>query len=380
MTTIAVCGSIAQRPRRPGHAWVFLSWLLGLRALGYEVLFIDRLDPGCVGKRYSPAGAARSREGRWLQATMSAAGLDGRYGALLAEGRTLGLSRAQLRKRLRGSALLLNVNGFLEDEELLAAAPRRVYLDIDPGFAQIWEAQGLSHRLKGHEDFVTVGSNVGAADCLVPTGGRRWIATLPPVLLDRWPRVESGEAFTSIGSWRGPFGPLEHAGVTYGLRAHELRRFITLPSRVGTPFRLALDIDPEDRRDRDALQANSWEILDPMRSLGSCEAYRRFIQDSMAEISIAKGVYVGTRGGWFSDRSACYLASGKPVLSQRTGVEAALPSGSGLICFGELEEAVDVAQELLGNLPRHRAAARQIAEEHLDSRVVLGGLLRRLGL
>jgi hypothetical protein len=364
---IAVAGSIAQRPGRPGHAWVFLSYLLGFRQLGYEVLFVDRV------------GAAA--QAGWLVETMDRMGLGDRFAALV-EGseETVGLPRRELLARLRRCSLLINVNGFLTDAELMATPPRRAYLDIDPGFAQIWEAQGLADTFAGHEDFITVGTNVGASDSLVPTGGRRWIPTLPPVLLDRWPAVPGGRAFTSVGSWRGPFGPLSHEGRDYGLRVHELRRFLELPRRVGLPFELALDIDPEDGRDVEALRAGSWRLTDPLSNLASFESYQRFVQASLAEIAIAKGLYVGTRGGWFSDRSASYLASGKPVVAQETGFSKALPTGRGLLAFDDLDGAARAAEEVRANPRAHAAAAREIAEEHLDSRKVLGSLLERLGV
>jgi hypothetical protein len=365
MATIAVSGAVAQRPRRPGHAWVFLSYLLGFRRLGHEVLFIDRLD--------SPEHAP------WLARAMSQGGLDDRYAALVGDSETtVGLPRRRVIEELRDSAFLLNVNGFLADEELLAAAPRRVYLDIDPGFAQIWEAEGLADSFAGHDDFVTVASNIGGPGCLVPSGGREWIATLPPVVLECWPVAPQGRAFTSVGSWRGPFGPLEHRGASYGLRVHEFRRFLTLPAQVRAPFEVALDIDPEDAPDREALRESRWRVTDPLRQLASFAAYRRYVRDSMAEVSIAKSIYVGTRGGWFSDRSACYLASGKPVIALDTGFGAALPTGSGLLCFSDLDEAAAAAQEVRGNLAEHSAAARAIAEEHLDSDRVLARLLERL--
>ncbi|HXR31531.1 MAG TPA: hypothetical protein VN752_10380 [Solirubrobacterales bacterium] len=364
---IAIAGSIAQRPHRPGHAWVFLSYLLGFRQLGHEVLFVDRVDS--------------ASQGRWLTETMEGSGLGGAYAALVDGGEeTVGLPRRQVAARLARCALLINVNGFLTDAELLAAAPRRAYLDIDPGFAQIWEAQGLADTFAGHDDFITVGTNVGGADSRVPTGGRRWIPTLPPVLLDRWPPVPGGSAFTSVGSWRGPFGPLSHDGREYGLRVHELRRFLELPARVGAPFELALDIDPEDGRDVEALRAASWRLTDPLAKLACFESYQRFVQGSLAEIAIAKGLYVGTRGGWFSDRSATYLASGKPVVAQETGFSKALPTGRGLFAFEDLDGAAEAAEEVRANPREHAAAARAIAEEHLDSRKVLTGLLERLGV
>jgi hypothetical protein len=311
---------------------------------------------------------------------MARAGLGERYAALLDGEQTLGISRRRLCRELADCALLLNVNGYLGDEELLAAAARRVYLDIDPGFAQMWEAQGLADSFAGHDDFVTVGTNLGAEDCRVPTGGRQWIPTLPPVVLDCWPVAPPGTVFTSVGSWRGPFAAVEHDGSSYGLRAHEFRRFLGLPALVAAPFAIALEIDPADRRDRDALLASSWRIVDPQRELASFASYEQYVRESLAEISIAKNMYVDTRGGWFSDRSATYLASGKPVVAQDTGFGRALPTGEGLMCFADLGGAAQAAEEVRARLPEHCAAARAIAEEHLDSSVVLGRLLERLGV
>jgi hypothetical protein len=381
MAHIAISGALAQRPNRPGHAWVFLSYLLGLRRLGHEVLFIDRIPAQSRGAAGSAAGARASPEGRWLRRTMAGAGLEDRYGALIdGSTDTLGLSRGRMREELSRTEMLINVNGFLDDEDLLAAARRRVYLDIDPGLAQLWEAEGLADTFAGHDDFVTVGTKVGGEDCGVPTGGRRWITTLPPVVLERWPVAGAGSAFTSVGAWRGPFAPVEHGGVSYGLRAHEFRRFFSLPQRVCAPFEIALDIDEQDGRDRAQLRAGRWRLRDPREELASFSAYGRFLRGSMAELSIAKGLYVGTRSGWFSDRSATYLASGKPVVAQDTGYGEALPTGQGLLSFSDLDEAVDAAEEVRANLPEHSAAARALAEEHLDSDVVLGSLLDRLGV
>jgi hypothetical protein len=364
MAAIAVAGSIAQRPGRPGHAWAFLAYLLGLRALGYDVVFLDR-----VGS---------TAEASWLAETMRRAGLEDSYAGLCGDQEPVGLSRRELRERLRGSPLLLNVNGFLDDPELLEPFERRAYLDIDPGFAQIWEAQGLADTFVGHDCFVTVGTNVGAADSRVPTGGREWVTTLPPVPLEAWAPSPGGEAFTSVGSWRGPFGPLEHEGESYGLRVHQFRRFLELPRHVPAPFQLALDIDPADDRDRAALSAGEWGLLDPLAELAGFEDYGRFLRGSLAEIAIAKGIYVDTNGGWFSDRSATYLACGKPVIAQETGFSKTLPTGEGLLSFTDLDGAVQAVETVLADPYGQAEAARALAEEHLDARVVVARLLEEL--
>ncbi|HEY2055029.1 MAG TPA: hypothetical protein VGH14_13945 [Solirubrobacterales bacterium] len=362
--TIAIAGSIAQRPRRPGHAWALLAYPLGFRELGYEVVFIDRLDQG------GDAG--------WFAEAMTVAGLDGRWALLRGGGDPLGLSRAALRRELERAELLLNVNGFLTDPELLGAARRRVYVDLDPGFGQIWAAQGLADTFAGHDDFVTVGTNVGGPGCTVPLVGREWIPTLPPVPLERWPAVDGGRGFTSVGSWRGPFGPLEHEGVRLGLRVHEFRRFAGLPRLVGDRFEVALDIDPADAADRADLERGGWGVVDPLGALGDFDSYGRYLRGSAAEISIAKQLYVATKGGWFSDRSASYLASGKPVVAQDTGFGAALPTGAGLLSFADPDGAAAAVEQVAARPREHARAARRLAEEHLDARLVLGRLLDRL--
>jgi hypothetical protein len=189
-----------------------------------------------------------------------------------------------------------------------------------------------------------------------------------------------GSGFTSVGSWRGPFGPLSHEGREYGLRVHEMRRFRELPKMVDASFEIALDIDSEDAADAAALRAGSWRVTDPLATLAGFDSYQRFVQRSQAEIAIAKGLYVGTRGGWFSDRSASYLASGKPVVAQETGFSKSLPTGLGLLSFDDLEGAADAVEEVRANPREHSEAARQIAEEHLDSGKVLPRLLERIGL
>jgi hypothetical protein len=310
---------------------------------------------------------------------MRAAGLGDCYCLLLGDGtETIGLSRAAALARLGDAELLLDFNGFLDDEELLAAAPRRVYLDIDPGFAQMWDDLGLADPFAGYDAFVSVGANLGAAGCAIPTAGRRWIPTRQPVVLERWPSAAPGRAFTSVGSWRGPFGPVEHGGRSYGLRVHEFRRFAELPGLVDAPFELALDIDAADAADAQLLRQGRWGLADPGGVAGDLDSYRSYVQGSMAEIAIAKEMYVATRSGWFSDRSASYLASGKPVLAQDTGFGDSLPSGEGLLAFSDLEQARSGAEEIRRDLPRHSAAARAIAEEFFASERVLPELMEAL--
>jgi hypothetical protein len=186
------------------------------------------------------------------------------------------------------------------------------------------------------------------------------------------------DAYTSVGNWRS-YGSIEHGGIHYGQRAHSLRGLIDLPGRVAARFQLALAIHPGEVADLDALQSNGWELLDPGALAGTPAAYAEFVRGSRAELCVAKGGYVESGSGWFSDRSACYLASGRPVVAQDTGFGRRLPTGEGLLAFVTAADAAAAVESVEADPGRHRAAARAIAEEHLDSRRVLSALLERLG-
>jgi len=366
--SVVIAAALAQRPGAGGHTWFALQYLLGFRALGWEVTLVDRLEPGMPGE-----GLA------YLAEEMERFGLGGEWSVLLPEGQSAGLPRAEVARRLASSDFLLDVMGYLEDEELLALPPLRVFLDVDPGFGQMWHELGLADPFAGHDRFVSVGLEVGSPACEIPDCDREWIPTLPPVALSQWPASPGGERFTSIATWRGPYGPVEYDGRTYGLRVHQFRRFLDLPGRVPARFELALAIDPGDAADIERLRGAGWTLRDPAAIAADPGSYRSFIQASAAEFTVAKAMYVESRSGWFSDRSACYLASGKPVVAQETGFGRHLPTGEGLLAFSTLEEAVAAVEAVQAGPGRHSHAAREIAEEHFDAGRVLGRLVEELG-
>jgi hypothetical protein len=194
------------------------------------------------------------------------------------------------------------------------------------------------------------------------------------------PPSARGASFTSIVSWRGAFAPVEYRGATYGLRAHEFRRFAELPRRCDQAFELALDIHPDDGRDVALLDVNGWSRVDPGAAAGDTDDYRAYIAGSRAEFMVAKNMYVRSRGGWFSDRSVCYLASGRPVLAQDTGLADFYPIGEGLLTFDSLDEAVAGVRAIHRDYPRHCKAAREVVEACFDSDIVLARLLGALGI
>jgi hypothetical protein len=213
----------------------------------------------------------------------------------------------------------------------------------------------------------------------VPTCGREWITTAQPVVLEHWPAggpiVYDG--LTTIANWRG-YGSIEHEGVFYGQKVHSLRQFIGLPTRTAEKFMPALAIHPGEEKDLAALSSNNWRLLDPAAVADTPGKYRQFVQGSKAEFGVAKSGYVASRCGWFSDRSACYLASGRPVIAQETGFSRWLPTGEGLFAFRTGEEVLAAIDSINRDYARHSRAAQEIAEAHFESDAVLGRLLRKL--
>jgi len=258
---------------------------------------------------------------------------------------------------------------------------RKVYLDLDPGYTQLWHHAGLL-ALGGHAHYFTVGANIGSGTCPIPTGEIVWRPTRPPVVLDDWPvsvRLEHS-TFTTVGSWRGAYGPVVHAGHVYGSKAHEFRKIARLPELVPQSFEAALAMDPADDKDHRLLTGHGWRLVDPVEITADPSAFRHYVQASDGECSAAQGMYVGTNSGWFSDRTTRYLASGKPVLIQDTGFSQGLPTGEGLISFQTLEGAVAGAHRIAEDYDAHCRAARAIAEEHFHSDVVLAALVDAIGI
>ena len=368
---ILLSGMIAGTPRQGGATWAVLQYVLGFRRLGHEVCLVEP-----VGEEALADAEPYFREvAREFELEGSA--------ALVARGSraTIGMPYADVRRWAKYADLLVNVSGMLADEELVSAAPIRLYLDLDPAFNQLWCAtEGIDVGLDGHTHYATVGQALGRNGCAVPTCGVDWIPTLPPVVLERWPVAGPVEhdGLTTVGNWRS-YASIEYGGVRYGQKAHSLRPLFALPRLSGETFLLGLAIHPDERADLEALEENGWLLLDAEAVAGTPERYRRFVQGSRAELGLAKEGYVVSRCGWFSDRSACYLASGRPVLAQDTGLGDALPTGEGLLTFSTLEEAVAGIDKLRRDYPRHARTARAIAEEHLDSDKVLTRSLEAVG-
>jgi len=379
--TILLSGMIAGDPWQGGATWAVLQYLLGLQQLGHEVYFVEPISP----KSLRPGGSdlADSENARYFSEVTREFGLESTSALLLAGTKqTVGLSYQGLQKAAQRAALLLNISGLLTDENLFSPAPIRVYLDLDPAFNQLWSAvQGLNMRFEGHTHFVTIGQSIGESDCSIPTCGLTWLKTFQPIVLNQWPATNHAKSFalTTVGNWRG-YGSIDYQDVFYGQKAHSLRHFLVLPTLTDESFRLALAIHPTEIADLTALATHRWEIVDPGEVAATPSSYRHFIQNSKAEFGVAKSGYVRSRCGWFSDRSICYLASGRPVLAQETGFSRYLPTGAGLFPFETVDDILDALEHVNGDYSWHCRIARRLAEEHFQSDKVLGRLLEQVGI
>jgi hypothetical protein len=378
--SVVVGGRVASTPHQGGATWAAMQYVLGLERLGHRTLLLDEVAPDQV----TPQGVQleRSDNAAYFERVVRGFGLEGQAALMLSGTRdTVGLPFERLAETAGSADLLVNESGVVTSDDILELIPVRVYLDVDPGFTQLWhDAEGIDMGFAAHTHFATVGARIGQSGCDVPTCGLDWIATMPPIVLSQWPvarRIEH-DGLTTVGNWRG-YGSVERDGVLYGGKAHSLRNFMTLPTLTEERFMTAFAIHPDERRDLAALRENGWCLLDPAAVAGTPRDYRRFVRGSKAEFGVAKSGYVLSNCGWFSDRSACYLASGRPVIAQETGFRDSLPVGKGLLAFSTIEDALAAVATINEDYSGHAAAARAVAEEHFDSDRVLPRLLESVG-
>ncbi len=384
MKIAIVAGALANKCGNGGEAWVRLSWVLGLRRLGFRVLFLEQIDPrSCRDHNGRVTSFAESTNLRYFNRVCERYGLSDSACLIAEDGRKAhGLPLEQVFALADDADLLVNISGHLRWIPLLERIRRRIYVDIDPGFTQFWHASGrIDLGLERHHFLFTIGENIGEPDCPIPTQGLGWRKTRQPVVLDLWP--ESSRVglnrFTTVATWRGPFGPISLGGKRYGLKVHEFRKFLALPRLASQEFELTLQIDPADGADLRALRDHGWKVVGP-EAVADPDSFRHYVQGSGAEFSVAQGIYVETRSGWFSDRTVRYLASGKPALVQDTGFSRNLPVGLGLVGFSNIDEALAGARSIADGYEEHSRAARKLAQECFDSDRVLRRFLQEAGV
>jgi len=368
MTTVVVAGALANKPGNGGEAWVRLTWVRGLADLGLDVRFVESADIAADG----PAAA-------WFDAVTDWAGLTGR--ATLLDGHGERMRGPDLTDVAEDGAALLDLSGSLTDRVLLSAFRSRTYVDLDPGWTQLWDAAGLlGDVLDRYDTHLTVGDAV--PDCGLPLSGRRWEPVRPLVLLADWQGGDPSPAgpLTTVGSWRSSSGTLPYEGRDLGGKARSWRPLSDLPARVPQDCTAVVSAHPADDADLDRLRAGGWS-LHPPSAVATPADYRAFVLGSGGELSVAQELYVATRCGWTSDRTAAYLASGRPAVVQDTGFSTALRGSQALIAFHGGDDAVAACHALARACPLELSvAARALAAEVFSTHVVLPRVLDRVGV
>jgi hypothetical protein len=370
-----------------GQTWLYLNWLRGLSDLGHDVYYVedDTVWP------YDPEANTVTDDCRYavrhIARSMEAIGLDDRWAFRLADrtGACWGMPETGLAELFRGCDALLNVVGATDLREDHLLAPLRVYVETDPVTAELRLASGDEHTAEAfanHHVIATYGENYGAPDCRVPLNGIAYVPTRQPVDLELWPMAYTPEAryFTTIGNYRQEGGDVEWEGSIYHWsKHHEWEKFLSLPRRTSQPFELAMM--PELPSDRERLLAAGWRLVPPLEmSLDVLGAYPRFIRQSRGEFTVAKDQNVRLRSGWFSERAVCYLASGKPVVTQDTGFSNVLPTGEGLYAVNDVAEAAEAVERINRDYARNCEAARAIAVDCFGARDVARRLLDAIGI
>jgi hypothetical protein len=397
---VVVTGLIAQHHRLAGVSWDYLQYPVGLARAGHDVYYFEdsgewpyNTDGGPTGDDWTARDCAPNV--KHLADVLARFGLAEKWAYHFPlTSAWYGLSDASRREVLSSADLLINISGTLHHPENYRRIPRLAYIDSDPVFTQVKLALGMDEfcrRVAAHDVHFTFGERFSSA---VPESGYRWRPTRQPILLTEWStgRPHRG-SFTTVMSWTS-YKPLEYGGQKYGQKDLELARFLKLPAAV-KPAILEIALSSTHHVDwelvnamgfagststkqmtpGELLAAAGWEVVNPDDVCPDLDTYRNYVETSKGEWSVAKNGYVKGRAGWFSCRSACYLAAGRPVIVQNTGFPAVIPAGEGLLAFDKAEEAAAAIQEVERNYARHARAAREIAEEYFDSQKVLARLI-----
>jgi hypothetical protein len=380
---IIVLHFVGQMPMA-GIAWQAMQYVLGLERLGYEAWYIEDHGANPYDPRANSVTMDCAYNVDYVRRMMADYGLGARWAYWDAINDVWhGLDRDAVRRLYRECDALINLCGAarLRDEHM--AAPVRIMVDTDPVYEQIkYAAADAAARayLDAHTHFFSYGENIGGPGWIVPLLDIPWRGTRPPVVLAEWPaQAGAPAAFTTIATWENKGKNIAFGGETYLWSKHtNFLRMIEVPKRAGAAFEMAM-LPPTPAVERE-VRAAGWNLRDPGPVSATMASYRDFIQGSRGEFTVAKDIYVRPSSGWFSDRSVCYLASGRPVVTMATGFDRFYPAGEGLLQYLTADEAVDAVRRVNADYPRHAKAARALAEEFFSSDAVIGGMLAACGL
>jgi hypothetical protein len=381
---IIVLHFIGQMPLA-GIAWQAMHYLLGLEQLGYEAWYIEDSGANPYDPRESRVVMECDYNVNYLRRAMERHGFGQRWAYWDAcHDAYYGLSRERVHTLYAEADGLINLCGATGLREEHLACPVRIIIDTDPGYQQLKYAKGdvgTRAYLDAHTHFFTYGENLGAEDCPIPLCGVPWRPTRPPVDPDLWPRrADRPRCFTTIASWDNRGKDIEADGVTYIWSKHvNFLRFLDLPRRrPESCFRMAML--PLDATIRRKVEQAGWRLIDPRPVSADMRSYQAFILDSRGEFTVAKDIYVRPKSGWFSDRSVCYLAAGRPVITMNTGFSKIYPTGRGLFEFSNDDDVLAAVDAIASDYALHSDAAQALAREYFAADRVIGRLLTEVGL
>lgn len=369
-----------------GVTFQFLHYLIALRRLGYDPYYIEDsgrwiYDPRINDLSPDPTGNLNA-----IVPTLEAHGFKGKWAfrGKYPDGKTFGLSDTAIEALYGEADAFLNVTGAQEIRDEHLRIKRRIYVESDPFASQVKVAKGdlgMIRTLEAHDILFTFGENIGASDCGIPMSKFQWLPTRQPVLLDLWPFAEprGDSTYNTITTWHNKGKNIEWQGETwYWTKDREFEKFIDLPlRRPRVLFELAAGV-PQDVRDK--LTRNRWRVADSVGVSTNIDSYRDYIRHSRGEFTVARDQYVRPNTGWFSDRTACYLAAGRPVITQDTQFGKFLKAQGGLFSFKTMDDILAAIDAIESDYPKHCRAARDVAAEFFAAEKVVGSLMTRAGL
>ena len=389
---IIVAGIVGLHPVG-GMAWHYLQYLVGLAHMGHDVYYHEDtwnwpFHP--VENRHTSRG---DYSARYIHDFLKgyAPELCNRWHYLHLHEESFGMERAAFDEVARTADIFLDVSGTCFIPDRLSPRCMKVFLDTDPGYNQImlserfaWSenVERWSASVAEHDRHFTYAENIHAPDCLIPHVGFEWKTTRMPAVMDLWEplarqRPPDSAPWTTVMTWNAFKGELVYRGVEYKSKGNEFENVITLPHRIRKPFKIAVGGMKAPLK---RLKKEGWEAVDAPTATLTPDRYQEFIRGSRGEFSIAKNVYVAMRSGWFSERSVCYLAAARPVITQDTGFSKFLPTGKGLFGFTTMDEILAAIDTIESDYEGNRRAAREIAEEYFSAERVLSDMLRKIGL
>ena len=383
--SIIVLGLLGQFPMA-GIAWQLLHHVLGLQRLGFAVYYLEDTGTAPYDPRAKSLVHDCTYSVRYIAETLHRVGMRDAWAYRDGlSGQWHGLAESRVRELCAHAVCTLNLCG-ASDPASLAFRPHHnlVYLETDPVLYQVrlTENDPAAVRfLSGHDAHVTYGENLGADDCPVPLPRFAWKKTRPPVILDCWPVTNDPHPthFTTIATWHNRGKDLWFRGESYQWsKHHNFLSLVQLPQQTTQPLELAVEID--DVNELATVQRHGWRLTNPLAVSQDMDVYHQYIDTARGEFTVSKDAVVRTKSGWFSDRSVCFLAAGKPVVTQETGFEKYIPTGHGLFAFKNQDDICAAFETINHDYARHARAAHEIAQEYFAAEKLLRKILDEVGV